>query len=72
MSEAVSMVHMDRLQLAFEPKPWSFAQERRAEIDACFAALKREKPALWNGRVLLLHHQAVSDSVFRGAYLETY
>ena len=71
MSEAVSMVHMDRLQLAFEPKPWSFAQERRAEIDACFAALKREKPALWNGRVLLLHHQAVSDGMFRGAYLET-
>jgi len=71
MSEAVSMVHMDRLQLAFEPKPWSFAQERRAEIDACFAALKREKPALWNGRVLLLHHQAVSAGVFRGAYLET-
>ena len=71
MSEAVSVVHLNLLQLAFEPKPWLFADQRRAEIDACFAALRREKPALWNGRVLLLHRQAVSDGVFRGAYLET-
>jgi 8-oxo-dGTP pyrophosphatase MutT (NUDIX family) len=71
MSEASSVVHFDRLQLAFEPKPWTFAQERRTEIDAWFDAAKREKPALWNGRVLLLHRHAVSDGVFRGAYLET-
>ena len=71
MSEAVSVVHLNLLQLAFEPKPWLFADQRRAEIDVCFAALRREKPALWNGRVLLLHRQAVSDGVFRGAYLET-
>ena len=33
--------------------------------------MQREKPALWNGRVLLLHHQVLADGVFRGAYLET-
>jgi 8-oxo-dGTP pyrophosphatase MutT (NUDIX family) len=71
MSEAVSIVHLDRLQLAFEPKPWAFAAERRADIDAWFEAAKREMSALWNGRVLLLHRQAVSDGLFRGAYLET-
>ena len=71
MSEAVSVVHVDRLQLAFAPKPWAFAHERRAEIDAYFQALQRAKPAIWNGRVLLLHQHALADGVFRGAYLET-
>ncbi len=62
---------VERLELAFAPQPWAFADERRAEIDAWFAALQCEKPALWNGRVLLLYHQAITDAVFRGAYLET-
>ena len=53
------LFRVDRLELAFKPKPWAFADERRAEIDAYFAELQREKPALWNGRVLLLHHQVV-------------
>ena len=71
MSETVSVVHFDRLQLGVEPKPWAFAAERRAEIDAWFAAQQRENPALWNGRVLLLHAHALADGVFRGRYLET-
>jgi 8-oxo-dGTP pyrophosphatase MutT (NUDIX family) len=71
MSETVSVVHLDRLHLAVEPKPWAFAAERRAEIDAWFAAQQRENPALWNGRVLLLHAHALADGVFRGRYLET-
>jgi len=71
MSETVSVVHLDRLQLVVEPKPWAFAAERRAEIDAWFAAQQRENPALWNGRVLLLHAHALADGVFRGRYLET-
>ena len=36
----------------------------RAEIDAYFETLQREKPAIWNGRVLLLHAHAVADGVF--------
>jgi 8-oxo-dGTP pyrophosphatase MutT (NUDIX family) len=68
---SISIVHHDRLELTFLPKPWPFAQERRAEIDAWFAARQRENPALWNGRVLLLHDYAVRDGVFRGQYLET-
>ena len=70
MSEpAVSQV--DRLDLTFAPKPWPFAVERRAEIDAYFAALQCEKPAVWNGRVLVLYDYAMSGGVFRGHYLET-
>ena len=71
MNRPPSVFHIDRLELAFAPKPWAFAIERRAEIDACFASLQREKPALWNGRVLLLHSQALGGGVLRGGYLET-
>jgi hypothetical protein len=71
MREAPSVSHIDRLDLFFAPKPWDFAIERRGEIDAFFAGLRRDKPAIWNGRVLLLHHQVVADGVLRGEYLET-
>jgi 8-oxo-dGTP pyrophosphatase MutT (NUDIX family) len=71
MNRDPSVFHVDRLELSFAPKPWAFASERRAEIDAYFAGLQREKPALWNGRVLLLHSQVVSEGVLRGAFLET-
>ena len=71
MNHRPSLYRVDRLELAFTPKPWDFAIERRAEIDAYFADLQRDKPALWNGRVLLLYSQVLAEGVFRGAYLET-
>lgn len=71
MNRDPSIFHVDRLELAFAPKPWAFAIERRAEIDTYFAGLQREKPALWNGRVLLLHTQMMAEGVLRGGYLET-
>jgi 8-oxo-dGTP pyrophosphatase MutT (NUDIX family) len=71
MSGAPTLFHIDRLDLHFAPKPWDFAVTRRAEIDAYFTELQRQKPEVWNGRVLLLHTQVVRDGVFHGAYLET-
>ncbi len=61
---------VDRLDLTFAPKPWAFAQERRAEIDAHFAKLRLAKPALWNGRLLLLHDHELTSRVLRGGFLE--
>ena len=62
---------VDRLELTFAPRPWAFATERRAEIDAYFAALKRKNPSLWNGRILMLYEQRLEQGIFHGAYLET-
>src|SRR5262245_1252209 len=70
MSE-IAIVPVERLELAFAPRPWPFAQERRTAIDGHFAALARANPALWNGRVLMLYRHAIAGAVFRGAYLET-
>lgn len=71
MTQDPIVFQVDRLELTFKPRRWPFADDRRAEIDAYFAARQRENPALWNGRVLLLHHQVVQDGVFRGDFLET-
>lgn len=66
-----AVVSLDELDLLFDPQPWPFATQKRSEIDAYFASLKRDKPALWNGRVLVLHRYAVEGGVLRGRYLET-
>jgi 8-oxo-dGTP pyrophosphatase MutT (NUDIX family) len=63
--------HVERLDLTIVPRPWPFAQQRRAEIDAHFAQLQRRKPEIWNGRVLLLHDHSLEHDVLRGAFLET-
>jgi 8-oxo-dGTP pyrophosphatase MutT (NUDIX family) len=70
MSE-ITIVPVERLDLAYAPRPWPFASERRAEIDAHFEALRHSNPALWNGRVLMLYEHAIRGTVFHGAYLET-
>jgi 8-oxo-dGTP pyrophosphatase MutT (NUDIX family) len=65
------VVRIERLDMAFAPRPWPFAQSRRAEIDAHFARRKAERPQLFNGQVLVLYEHAVEGAVFRGSYLKT-
>jgi hypothetical protein len=65
------VVRLARAELRFAPRPWPFAQERRAEIDAHFARLVRERPRAFNGRVLMLREFAIDDGLLRGAYFET-
>jgi 8-oxo-dGTP pyrophosphatase MutT (NUDIX family) len=67
----ITIVPVERLELALAPRPWPFEHERRAEIAAHFDALRRSNPALWNGRVLMLHQHEIREAVFHGAYLET-
>jgi 8-oxo-dGTP pyrophosphatase MutT (NUDIX family) len=68
---AIPVVRVERLDMRYAPQPWPFADSRRIEIGRHFATLKRRTPALWNGRVLILHDHAIEGAVFRGAYLET-
>lgn len=65
------VISLQALDLVYAPRPWAFASERRAEIDAYFETLKRDNPALWNGRVLLMHNHDLHDDVLHGAYLQT-
>lgn len=67
----ITIVPVERLELAFATRPWPFARERRVDIDAHFAHLQRSNPALWNGRVLMLYEHEIRTTVFHGTYLET-
>jgi 8-oxo-dGTP pyrophosphatase MutT (NUDIX family) len=74
MLEAIqkaTVVRIRHLELAFAPRPWPFADTRRDEIGRHFNRLKQVKPAVWNGRVLLLYDHIIEGDVFRGAYFET-
>jgi 8-oxo-dGTP pyrophosphatase MutT (NUDIX family) len=70
MSE-ISVVALDDVAFAFAPRDWPFAQERRDEIAAHFAAKQVKTPALWNGRILLVNDWSVASRVLRGTYFAT-
>lgn len=66
-----AVLRLARLDLEFAPRPWAFAQENSAAIACHFAELQQRKPAVWNGRILLLQEHAVEGDVLRGRYFET-
>jgi 8-oxo-dGTP pyrophosphatase MutT (NUDIX family) len=59
------------LDLAVRPIVWPFAEERRAEIAAHFAEKQRERPKIWNGRVLLGRDPVFTGDHFAATYFET-
>jgi len=67
----ISVVPIDRLVLGHSRWEWPFAHERRVEIDAHFAGLKRVKPALYNGRVLMMRDFAIEGRIFHGHWFDT-
>lgn len=69
---SILVIHrVTALDLAVEAWPWPFVLERRAAIDAHFAAQLRENPALWNGRVLLGRNPVFSGERLSASYFET-
>jgi 8-oxo-dGTP pyrophosphatase MutT (NUDIX family) len=66
-----SVIHrVTSLDLKVRPWSWPFAQERRAEIDAHFSSRQRERPALWNGRVLIGRDVVFSGDGVSADYFE--
>ena len=59
------------LDFPVEAWRWPFAEARRAEIDAHFAEKQREKPATWNGRVLLGRNPVLDGDRLSASYFET-
>jgi 8-oxo-dGTP pyrophosphatase MutT (NUDIX family) len=66
----IPILRIDHLDLGFVPRPWAFAEDRRADIDAHFKSLQSGSD-IWNGRVLLMHHHEIDDAALRGSYFET-
>ncbi len=59
------------LDLTVASGSWPFAEERKAEIAAHFAEKQRERPQLWNGRVLLGRDALFSGTHLSATYFET-
>ncbi len=68
---AVPVVRLSGLDMTTGAPSWRFAAQRRAEIDAFFDRLKREKPSLWNGRILMLGEHGLDCDTLRGRWFET-
>ena len=60
-----------QLDMKFTPWTWPFAVERRGEIDAHFETKQRERPRLWNGRVLLGRVPVFSEDCFSAHYFDS-
>src|SRR5580692_1512737 len=65
------IVAVERVEIAVTPWRWDFAHARADDIARHFTTRQRERPALWNGRVLLLHRFTVENGVLRGSSFET-
>jgi hypothetical protein len=59
------------LDLKVRPSPWPFADNRREEIDAHFAERRREKPEIWNGRVLIGRNAVHTEGRLAADFFET-
>jgi hypothetical protein len=53
MNAPISFADVDAIESAYAPRDWPFAQACAKEIADHWAALRRERPGLFDGRVLL-------------------
>ena len=67
----VAIHRVTQLDLRLTPRAWPFADERRAEIAAHFAARQAEKPKMWNGRILLGRIPVFTQDRFSADYFES-
>jgi 8-oxo-dGTP pyrophosphatase MutT (NUDIX family) len=63
--------YIDHLDFAFAPWAWPFAERRRIAIEQFFDGLRENKPALWNGKLLLLRDARIVGATMSGAFFET-
>jgi len=66
----IAIHRITQLDLKVRPQRWLFAEQRRADIDAHFAVQQREKPELWNGRILLGCNPDFNGDRFSAHYFE--
>lgn len=59
------------LDLPVEKWSWPFAETRSAEILAHFAEMRRDKPKMWNGRVLMGRNPVFAGARLSASYFET-
>jgi 8-oxo-dGTP pyrophosphatase MutT (NUDIX family) len=69
--DQLSIHRVTTLDLTFEPWTWPFAAENRDAVAENFAAQRAKKPALFNGRVLLMRDPQVVGERLTARYFES-
>lgn len=69
------MVEIAELDFVLEPTPWPFSKTHAASIAAHWAQLRHAKPAVYNGRVLLMGRRSLVERAdgalsLQGAFFE--
>jgi len=65
------IVRLSRIDASIEPYDWAYALENAGAIASHWAKISAEKPAMFNGRVMLQRRAAIRDGVFEAGYFET-
>lgn len=68
--DQLSIHRVTTLDLTYEPWTWPFAVENRGAVVQNFAVQQAKKPALFNGRVLLMREPRVVGARLVGRYFE--
>jgi 8-oxo-dGTP pyrophosphatase MutT (NUDIX family) len=76
LTEPIRIVRLAELDFDYDPAGWRFAEAEADRIAGYWDELRRENPALFNGRVLLLGRRGLEPQVdgglrLTGAYFET-
>jgi 8-oxo-dGTP pyrophosphatase MutT (NUDIX family) len=67
---SIAFHRVTTLDLKVQSWSWPFAEARRAGIAAHFGDRQREKPQLWNGRILLGREPVFTGDSFSASYFE--
>jgi len=77
LSRRLQILEIAAVDFSFDPAPWAFAEEEAPRIAVHWADLRRRKPALYNGRVLMLGRRKLEASpgvgarTLKGSFFET-
>lgn len=66
-----TIVPLDDVEMYLTAGEWPWAVANRARIDANWLRLKAEKPALFNGQVLVMCESRIADRRLTGRYIAT-
>ncbi|GJD51550.1 hypothetical protein OPKNFCMD_4305 [Methylobacterium crusticola] len=66
-----TLTRVPRVTAALRDHDWAWARENRPRIDAHWAARRAARPAMFNGRVLMMSGQALADGTLHAWLFET-
>ncbi len=65
------VVHVEHCELVAGDRPWLYARQNSALIDAHWQRRSAESPAFFNGQVLMLADYSIGDGTLKGEFFET-